>query len=202
MNQLTPMDFEAKVKSMSWRTIQAIENGANPRVANKGTSSSNQAPPTRTPLTFEERNLLNSVNGCYKCCRPFASHDAKHCPNGVPAVKPTINRAWVENAKANRAGKHNLVAALDTFDDNDKAGGSGSKAFDVDEDVQEADVAALSSASIATGLVTKSGAGADVFSGDSAIEVALLLSASPRPKGSSMDEAGPVVEVDGSAATA
>lgn len=116
------------------RIIAYIGAHRAPSATTKQQSSSSATPvgtsagPRKFPkrLTDEEKDLLRTHEGCFKCRKFYAGHtkyEGEGCPNDFPPANfPTLTKAAAEAAKAKHEGKgkkpmRRTVAAVDIEDD-------------------------------------------------------------------------------------
>ncbi|KAJ8481084.1 hypothetical protein ONZ51_g6252 [Trametes cubensis] len=79
-------------------------------------SSSSTSSTSRLPhLTDDEKKLLNTNQGCYKCRRFFQNHTSGTCPNGYPDAS-SYSTLTMKDVTAAKGGKENInkVAAVTT----------------------------------------------------------------------------------------
>ncbi|KAF8146607.1 hypothetical protein K438DRAFT_503311 [Mycena galopus ATCC 62051] len=104
------------------RTTKKNKNGPPPSSKpNSAASSTSGASAFCPPLTPDERELLNTNEGCNKCRRFYAGHQAAKCTNGFPdpATYKTLDAAAAAAARKAAKGKAVAVVMHAVDDDND-----------------------------------------------------------------------------------
>ncbi|EDR15393.1 uncharacterized protein LACBIDRAFT_321191 [Laccaria bicolor S238N-H82] len=97
---------QSKRQNTNNDTLRGASRRANTSQSNTSASGSSSSSYTRLPtLTETERNLLHEHDGCTKCCRFYADHRSRDCPNGFPAGKnyKTLTTADAMTAKKGKA---------------------------------------------------------------------------------------------------
>ncbi|KAJ2924263.1 hypothetical protein H1R20_g12845, partial [Candolleomyces eurysporus] len=139
-------DRSIRTEVAFWKSIKndeghSVSGGSNSRGGGRG-------PPS---LMQEERQLLNEHEGCYTCREFYIGHRSDSCSAGYPdgAKYQRLTLADARSAAAKRGKTFNSRTKVPTTTASAKDKGKGVAAAtiaEVDEDVEEVDVAALADA--------------------------------------------------------